>query len=164
MVTSVDQLDRHSPMPLLGCRLKGYHQASASSWASLAAAQKSPNHAAPPAAALGVLIPSEAFAALCPPGFPWLTAPQHRALDDGMAATLDTVTWSFHSQGSAMMDSCHFDSVTPEDGWNGTIRRGFSRWFAACRMERVDVRWTLVRTVELPAKAVRAQVSRRPLL
>lgn len=163
IVTNVYQLGRHSSMPLLSFFLEVYYQASVSSLETPAAAQRPRLHPAPPAAALGVPIPSKALAAPCPPRLSWLVSPQHRAPDAGIAATLDAATWSFHGQGLTMVDSCQFASVTPEDGWSGTFRSGFCRWFAACRMERVDVCWALVRTIGLPPKPVRAQVSRPAL-
>ena len=165
VVTTGDQLDRRLAMPL-SCRLMGYHRSSVSSLALPAAAQRPRLRSSPPAAALGVTMPSEALVAPWTPGLPEPVAPQHRAPDAVMmAASLDAANWSFRSQNLTVMGlSCQFDSLTPEDGWNGTLQSGFCRWSNSCRMERVGVCWTLVRTVELPPKTGRAQVSRPSLL
>lgn len=152
------------------CRLKSYQPALVSSSLALPAASWRPRlRPCPSAAARGVTIPSGSILAPWLPEIRGLVSPQHQALDAPMVATLENATWWFHAQRSlAVVDSCRLgsNSVAPGDGWHGTIRRGYCRWSAACRMERVmDVRWTLVKTVELlPPKTGCGQVSRPPLL
>lgn len=135
------------------CRLKGYCPAPVSSSLAFPAASWKPRlRPRPSTAAHGFTIPSRSLLAPWLRGLRGLGSPHHQALDAPVAAKLENATWWFHSLRSlAVVDPCRLISngVTPEDGWHGTILRGYCRWSAACCMERVDVRWALARTVEL---------------
>lgn len=143
VTTSFDELERHAPT-FQSFLLIDYQEA-ASSLASLA----TPSHLLCPmlpAPRREVTVPFEAYVG------PWslgrLATRRCVIFVAVMTSALDSSVWSFQSQTLAVLDVGQPGSITPKDGWKGTIQTGFCRWSDAYPMKLVDLRWSMTKAVE----------------
>lgn len=126
------------------CLFIGYQDAASSS--------------ALPAIASHILCPSSlatgrelvtSFEILVEPWSPALPATKlHGVSDAVMTSALDASAWLLQSQSLGVLDVGKPDSIMPKDCWNGSIQTGFSRWSAGCPMKRVDLRWSMAKSVK----------------